>query len=164
MPSHFLTFPRQKKPPYLCLSDFVHPKEDALAFLATSVGKGLREEVAHLKQAGQYLKSHILQILALESAEAYAELLHAHIRKAWGFLDPESLTKKDLFQANYRGKRFSFGYPACPNLEDQKILFELLKPQDIGMTLTDGYMMDPEASVSAVVFHHPKAVYFAAFE
>jgi 5-methyltetrahydrofolate--homocysteine methyltransferase len=68
----------------------------------------------------------------------------------------------DRFKANYRGKRYSFGYPACPRLEDQQLLFQVLRPKDIGVELTDGCMMDPEASVSALVFHHPEAIYFSA--
>ena len=67
----------------------------------------------------------------------------------------------DRFRAKYHGKRYSFGYPACPALEDQRILFDLLRPEEVGIALTDGFMMDPEASVSAIVFHHPDAVYFS---
>ena len=106
------------------------------------------------------LKSHIVQALALESAEGYAEYLHSFLRSAWGFADSPQMTMMEKFQAKYQGKRFSFGYPACPRLEDQEILFKLLKPSDIGVTLTEGFMMDPEASVSAIVFHHPDAKYF----
>ena len=102
-----------------------------------------------------------MQALALETAEAYAELLHAKLRSQWGFPDPLETTMLDRFKANYRGKRYSFGYPACPRLEDQQILFRVLRPEEIGVELTDGCMMDPEASVSAVVFHHPDATYFS---
>jgi len=84
------------------------------------------------------------------------------LRSRWGFPDRVEMTMTDRFKASYRGKRYSFGYPACPRLEDQRILFELLRPEEIGVELTDGYMMDPEASVSALVFHHPEATYFAA--
>ena len=78
-----------------------------------------------------------------------------------GFSDPVETTMMERFQAKYRGKRYSFGYPACPRLNDQELLFNLLKPEDIGVELTDGFMMDPEASVSAIVFHHPQASYFS---
>jgi 5-methyltetrahydrofolate--homocysteine methyltransferase len=83
------------------------------------------------------------------------------IRQRWGFPDPPELTRNGLFQARYRGKRYSFGYPACPDLSDQVTLFRLLDGRKIGVELTDGFMMDPEASVSAVVMHHPQAKYFA---
>jgi 5-methyltetrahydrofolate--homocysteine methyltransferase len=71
---------------------------------------------------------------------------------------------RDRLQSRYRGKRYSFGYPACPNLEDQAVIWELLRPEEIGVQLTDGWMMDPEASVSALVFHHPDCIYFNAAE
>jgi len=101
------------------------------------------------------------QALALETAEAAAEWLHARLRAAWGFPDPPNLARQALFQARYRGKRYSFGYPACPDLESQTELFRLLHPEDIGVELTEGFMMEPEASVSALVFHHPDATYFS---
>lgn len=100
-------------------------------------------------------------MLALEGAEAFAELLHQKIREMWGFADPPGLTMMDLFKAKYRGIRVSFGYPACPRLEDQQQLFRVLEVQKhIGVALTEGYMMEPEGSVSALVFHHPEARYF----
>ena len=119
----------------------------------------MREQAEKWKQEGEYLKSHILQALALETAEGYAEWLHTKIRGLWGFSDPDDITMQKRFQAKYQGKRFSFGYPACPELADQEILFRLLKPEEVGIELTEGHMMDPEASVSAVVFHHPQASY-----
>jgi 5-methyltetrahydrofolate--homocysteine methyltransferase len=106
------------------------------------------------------LKSHAVQALAVETAEAYAELLHADLRRAWGFPDPDSMTMMDRFRTRYRGIRVSFGYPACPELEHQEKLWRLLGPEEIGVELTEGFMMDPEASVSALVFHHPQAEYF----
>jgi len=126
-----------------------------------TVGLGIRALAEKYKNNGEYLKSHIVQALALESAEALAEFLHSQIRRMWGFPDPAETTMMNRFQARYRGKRYSFGYPACPNLSDQKKLFDLLRPEDAGIQLTDGDMMEPEASVSAMVFHHPNAVYFS---
>lgn len=158
------TFPRQRKVDGLCLSDLVNPMnhtQDSFGAFVVTVGEGIREESTKLKDSGEYLASHILQILALESAEAYAELIHEKMRSIWGIPDSENLSMMQKFQAHYRGKRYSFGYPACPNLEDQKALFDLLNPKDIGIELTDGFMMEPEASVSALVFHHPEAVYFS---
>ncbi|GIL18218.1 MAG: methionine synthase [Oligoflexia bacterium] len=156
-------FGRQKKAPYLCLADYVHPdpkKNDTICMLAVTAGNRVREVATKMKDQGDYLRSHILQALALETAEGYAEYMHGFVRAQWGFPDSPTLTLMEKFQAKYRGKRYSFGYPACPNLEDQKPLFDLLRPEDIGIELTDGFMMDPEASVTAVVFHHPQAIYF----
>jgi 5-methyltetrahydrofolate--homocysteine methyltransferase len=160
-------FPRQRKPDGLCLSDYTHPmqngamQKDTVALFVVSVGKGVRELSETLKNRGDYLKSHIIQALALETAEAYAELMHSQIRKAWGYPDPTEMTMMERFQAKYRGKRYSFGYPACPRLDDQAILWKLLSPEEIGVQLTDGFMMDPESSVSALAFHHPAATYFS---
>ena len=96
-----------------------------------------------------------------QSREAAAEWLHRRLREKWGFPDPPETTMVDRFQARYRGKRFSFGYPACPELADQATLFHLLDGKKIGVELTEGFMRDPEASVSALVLHHPQARYFA---
>ncbi len=161
------TFGRQSEPPGLCLADYLAPhgsgRRDYLCMFVTTIGTGVRALADKWKAEGEYLRSHILQILALEGAEAFAELLHLKIRQMWGIGDPPGLTKKDLFQTHYRGRRFSFGYPACPRLEDQAQLFRLLdvETHDIGVRLTEGYMMEPEASVSAVVIHHPEAKYFS---
>jgi 5-methyltetrahydrofolate--homocysteine methyltransferase len=164
-PPVVLDFPRQRRAGGLCLSDYCLPRgsaeADTIAMFVVSVGKGVRELSEQLKNRGDYLKSHIVQALALESAEAYAELLHGQLRKAWGFPDAPEMTMMERFQARYRGKRYSFGYPACPRLDDQAALFGLLDPAEIGVQLTEGFMMDPEASVSAIVFHHPQATYFS---
>src|SRR5262249_32328964 len=127
----------------------------------TTAGEGIRELAEEAKQRGEYLRSYALQALALESAEAAAEWLHARLRALWGFADPGNLSRQAMFQARYRGKRYSFGYPACPDLESQVQLFRLLRPSEIGVQLTEGFMMEPEASVSALVFHHPDATYFS---
>jgi len=122
----------------------------------------VRERAAAAKEAGEFLASHAIQALAVETAEAAAEWLHHHLRELWGFPDPPGLSMKDRFAARYRGKRFSFGYPACPDLDNQTVLWRLLAPEEIGVHLTEGMMMEPEASVSAMVFHHPDARYFSA--
>ncbi len=160
------TFGRQTDDPGLCLADYVTPaasgRIDYIAMMVTTVGEGVRALAEEWKDRGEYLRSHVLQILALEGAEAFAELLHQKIRQMWGFGDPAGITHKDLFQAHYHGKRFSFGYPACPRLEDQAQLFRLLELEQSGLSvrLTEGYMMDPESSVSAMIFHNPLAKYF----
>jgi 5-methyltetrahydrofolate--homocysteine methyltransferase len=161
------TFGRQSEPPNLCLADYVASRDsgrtDYLCMFVTTIGTGVRALAEDWKNSGDYLRSHILQVLALEGAEAFAELLHLKIRQMWGIGDPMGLSLKDLVQAHYHGKRFSFGYPACPRLEDQEQLFRLLEVEKnaIGVQLTEGFMMDPESAVSAVVFHHPEAKYFS---
>ena len=162
-PSVKFTFERQTKGEKLCLSDYLSPLDgprDCMAMFVTSVGEDVRGASAVLRDKGEFLKSHILQAVAIETAEAYAEWLHGHLRASWGFPDDPNMTMMERFQAKYRGKRYSFGYPACPRLEDQAPLFELLSPRDIGVELTEGFMMDPESSVSAIVFHHPDAKYY----
>jgi 5-methyltetrahydrofolate--homocysteine methyltransferase len=159
-------FQRSEKESRLCLSDFVAPLKngapvDHLAFFVTTAGEGIRALADDFKAKGDFVKMHAVQALALETAEGYAELLHSQLRSMWGFADPPELTMIERFRAEYQGKRYSFGYPACPRLEDQEKLFRLLKPESLGVKLTDGCMMDPEASVSALVFHHPQATYFA---
>lgn len=158
------SFPRQETEPYLCLADYIKPVEsgemDYVGFMVVTAGEGIRERAETYKKNGEYLRSHAVQAVALETAEAFAERVHQLMRDAWGIPDSANLTIKDLFGAKYRGQRFSFGYPACPNLDDQRPLFDLLKPEDIGVELTDSFMMEPEASVSAIVFAHPQARYF----
>jgi 5-methyltetrahydrofolate--homocysteine methyltransferase len=158
--------PRQQRPDGLSLPDWVLPRDgarrDHVCLFVTTAGEGIREIAERHKRDGEYVMSHALQALALETAEAAAEWLHGRIRNMWGFPDPPEMTMTQRFQAKYRGKRYSFGYPACPNLEDQTRLWTLLEPERIGVNLTEGFMMEPEASVSAVVFHHPDATYFSA--
>jgi 5-methyltetrahydrofolate--homocysteine methyltransferase len=161
------SFPRQPKEPWLCISDYINPSdmksetEDNLCLFVVTAGNQVREYADKFKAKGECLKSHIVQALALETAEAFAEHLHSMIRTQWGFPDSPNMTNMERFQAKYVGKRYSFGYPACPRLEDQELLFKILQPEKIGVELTSGCMMEPEASVSAIVFHHPEAKYFS---
>ncbi len=159
-------FPRQVAGERLCLADFVDPGApgsypDSIAMFVTTAGEGVRDRAEELKRAGEYLLCHALQAVAVETAEAAAEWLHRKLRDSWGIPDPPETTMRDRFQARYAGKRYSFGYPACPDLADQATLFHLLDGRKIGVALTEGFMMDPEASVSAIVVHHPQARYFA---
>ncbi|KAF6511024.1 MULTISPECIES: methionine synthase [Geobacillus] len=157
-------FPRQPRAPYLCLADYLKSKEsgemDYVGLFAVTAGHGVHELAQRWKEEGEFLKSHAIQALALEIAEGFAERIHQIMRDRWGFPDDPDFTMEERFAAKYQGQRYSFGYPACPNLEDQEKLFRLLHPEDIGIRLTDGYMMEPEASVSAIVFAHPEARYF----
>jgi len=167
-PLHTFHFGRQPRPDGLCLSDYIldaeEGKRDHLGLFVVTAGEGIREETEHAKQAAEYFKTHALQALAIETAEGCAEWLHRRIREDWGFPDPPTMTMHERFTSRYRGKRYSFGYPACPNLEDQQGIWKLLHPEEIGVQLTEGMMMEPEASVSALVFHHPDCAYFAASE
>ncbi|WP_147534873.1 methionine synthase [Bacillus marasmi] len=157
-------FPRQNDGAQLCLSDYIKSVDsgltDYVGFFTVTAGPGVREIAEMLKEEGRFLENHALQALALETAEGLAELIHRQMRDRWGFPDPVDFTMKDRFAAKYQGQRFSFGYPACPELEDQTKLFDLIHPEDIGVKLTEGFMMEPEASVSAMVFAHPDARYF----
>ena len=159
-------FPRQPGGERLCLADYVREagsgEPDYVALFAVTCGTGVRALAERWKDEGQYLRSHTLQALAIECAEAFAEMLHARLRTQWGFPDAPGVALADKLKGHYRGMRVSFGYPACPELADQRILFDLLDPAQIGLQLTEGFMMDPEASVSALVFHHPEAKYFKA--
>jgi 5-methyltetrahydrofolate--homocysteine methyltransferase len=167
-PLHTFRFGRQRRDEGLCLSDYildpVDGARDHLAVFVVTAGAGIREKTEELKQAGLYFKAHALQALAIETAEGCAEWLHRRIREDWGFPDPPSMTMQERFTSRYRGKRYSFGYPACPNLDDQQGIWKLLRPEEIGVCLTEGMMMEPEASVSALVFHHPDCAYFTASE
>jgi 5-methyltetrahydrofolate--homocysteine methyltransferase len=158
------TFPRQPDGERLCLADYVRTDgaEDYVALFVVTCGAGVRDRAAAWKARGDYLRSHALQALAIETAEAFAEWLHARLRTLWGFPDAPDVPIADMLKARYRGLRVSFGYPACPELADQATLWRLLRPEQIGIALTEGFMMDPEASVSALVFHHPAAKYFKA--
>jgi 5-methyltetrahydrofolate--homocysteine methyltransferase len=161
-----LSFRRQKQGDERCLTDYVRKplpdgRRDTICLMTTTAGAGIRELSTRYREEGAYLKSHVLQALALESAEASMEWLHAQVRGWWGSPDAQDTPRDDLFKAKYKGKRYSFGYPACPDMEEQKPLFALLRPEEIGVDLTEGFMMDPEASVSAVAFHHPEATYFS---
>ncbi|RKN84125.1 methionine synthase [Paenibacillus ginsengarvi] len=161
---HRFTFPRQEVDPFLCLADFLKPVSsgtmDYIGFLVVTAGQGIRARAEEMKDQGDYLRSHALQSFAIELAEGFAERMHHMMRDMWGFPDSPELTMQQRWGARYQGIRVSFGYPACPNLEDQGPLFRLMKPEDIGVELTEGFMMEPEASVSAMVFAHPEARYF----
>ncbi len=167
-PVHTFLLPRQRTGDFLCLSDYILPaqdgKRDHVALFVVSAGEGVRERAEKAKNEGYYFKSHGMQALAIESAEACAEWLHRRIREDWGFPDQPEMTMAQRFTSRYRGKRYSFGYPACPNLDDQAGIWKLLRPEEIGVQLTEGFMMDPEASVSALVFQHPDCTYFSVGE
>jgi 5-methyltetrahydrofolate--homocysteine methyltransferase len=167
-PLHTFQFGRQRREEGLCLSDYIlgpdDGRRDHLALFVVTAGVCVRERAEEWKQNGEYFKSIAIQALATETAEGTSEWLHRRLREDWGFPDPPTTTMQDRFTSRYRGKRYSFGYPACPNMEDQMGIWKLLRPDEIGVHLTEGMMMEPEASVSALVFHHPDCAYFTVDE
>lgn len=156
-------FPRQTSGRRLCLADYIAPesggKDDHAALFAVTCGLDVTDLARREREAGEYVRSYMIEALALTLAEAFADVMHYRIRKDWGIAETDPAVP--LLRSKYRGKRYSFGYPVCPALENQERLFRLLRPEpDAGISLTDGFMMDPEASVSAIVLHNPKAEYF----
>jgi 5-methyltetrahydrofolate--homocysteine methyltransferase len=157
-------FPRQSQDRRLCLADFFRTREsgemDVVAFHIVTVGSEVSEYERKLFKDGNYQDYLYVHGVGVEVAEALAEYWHEQIRREWGIDDAEPGERKLLFSGKYRGARYSFGYPACPNLEDQALLFELLEPSDIGVELSEEFMIVPEQSTSAIIVHHPEAKYF----
>jgi len=157
-------FPRQSAGEKLCLADFVAPpsgeKRDSVALFVCTCGARILKQASESREKGDFVKSHLLNVVAMCLAEALAEAVHADIRRQWGLADRGAGSPEELLLQRYRGKRFGFGYAACPDLENQAPLFRLLRPEEIGVTLTESFMMFPECSVSALVFHSEKARYF----
>ena len=159
------TFPRQKEGRKLSIADFFLPKEsgrfDVIGLSVVTIGSRASEETKKLFDAGEFTKYLYLHGLSVETAEALAEYMHKAMRQELGIAGEDAERVTDLFHQKYRGSRYSFGYPACPNLEDQVKIFAVLKPEDtIGVHLTPGFHMEPEQSTSAIVVHHPQAKYF----
>ncbi len=159
------TFPRQREGRRLCISDFFAPKAsgkmDVLGLSLVTIGSKASIETQRLFEGGEYTKYLYLHGLSVETAEALAEFHHRLMRQELGIAGDDAPHIRDLFHQKYRGSRFSFGYPACPNLEDQTKLFALLHPEEnVGVRLTSGFLLEPEQSTSALVVHHPAAKYF----
>src|SRR5579864_6003216 len=159
------TFPRQREGRRLCISDFFASKAsgkmDVIGFSLVTIGAKASVETQNLFEGGEYTKYLYLHGLSVETAEALAELHHKTMRQELGIAGEDAGAIRDLFHQKYRGSRYSFGYPACPNLEDQTKLFALLKPEEnVGVRLTSGFLLEPEQSTSAIVVHHPSAKYF----
>jgi len=159
------TFPRQREGRKLCISDFFAPKSsgkiDVLGLSLVTIGARASVETQRLFEGGEYTKYLYLHGLSVETAEALAEYHHRTMRQELGIVGDDSPHIRDLFHQKYRGSRYSFGYPACPNLEDQTKLFALLHPEEnVGVRLTSGFLLEPEQSTSAIVAHHPAAKYF----
>ncbi len=159
------TFPRQREGRRLSIADFFSAKSsgkmDVIGFSLVTIGAKASVETQRLFEAGEYTKYLYLHGLSVETAEALAEMHHKKMREELGISNEDAHEIRDLFHQKYRGSRYSFGYPACPNLEDQTKLFTLLKPEEnVGVRLTSGFLLEPEQSTSALVVHHPGAKYF----
>jgi 5-methyltetrahydrofolate--homocysteine methyltransferase len=159
------TFPRQPAGNHLCLADFFASREsgkmDVVSFHLVTVGRRASEYAQQLFKADNYTDYLYFHGLSVESAEALAELWHKRVREELGIAEQDAVELAKLFHQNYQGSRYSFGYPACPDLEDQRKLFSLLDPQRIDVELTEEFQLEPEQSTSAIIVHHPEAKYFS---
>jgi 5-methyltetrahydrofolate--homocysteine methyltransferase len=159
------SFPRQARDRHLCLSDFVKSREqeqiDVIPFQLVTMGSKIAEEANRLYKANQYRDYLELHGLSVQLTEALAEFWHSRIRDELGFSSEDPNEVEGLFKLDYRGARYSFGYPACPNLEDRIKLIELLKPERIGVELSEELQLHPEQSTDAMILHHPEAKYFS---
>jgi len=159
------TFPRQPLGKHLCLADYFASVDsgrmDVVAFHLVTMGRRASEYSHELFKGDNYSDYLYFHGLSVEGAEALAELWHKQIRQELGIASKDAANLNELFRQGYQGSRFSFGYPACPDLEDQTKLFELLDPSRIDVELTEEYQLDPEQSTSAIIVHHPEARYFS---
>jgi 5-methyltetrahydrofolate--homocysteine methyltransferase len=153
------TFPRQDHGDFLCLSDYFQ-SGDVVAFSAVTMGHEVSRRAKEFFESNRYTDYLYLHGLGVEMAEALAEYFHKQMRAEWGIGGDDSPVIQKLFKKHYRGCRYAFGYPACPNLEDQAKLFELLEPERIGLQLSEQFQLEPEQSTTALVVHHPAAKYF----
>ncbi|MDP9317901.1 MAG: methionine synthase, partial [Actinomycetota bacterium] len=160
------TFPRQRRDRFLCLSDFFRPKDagelDVIAFHLVTMGNRVSEVTGELFAANAYRDYLELHGLSVQLTEALAEFWHARVRDELGFAGDDSDEMSEVFRQGYRGSRYSFGYPACPDLEDRTAIIRLLRPERIGVTLSEELQLHPEQSTDALVVHHPEAKYFNA--
>ncbi len=158
-------FPRQHKEPFLCISDYFRPlgspEMDVLGMMIVTIGSAATPRIQEIYKTGQYTDYLYLHGLSVETAEALAEYWHRRVREELKITGEDSPNVRELFQQKYQGSRFSFGYPACPNLEDQSKMFELLEPRRIGIELSEEFQLHPEQSTSAIIVHHPDAKYFS---
>jgi 5-methyltetrahydrofolate--homocysteine methyltransferase len=158
------SFPRQASTRRLCIADFFRSKEsgqyDVLGVQLVTVGDRASEIAQELFKSNKYQEYLYLHGFGVESAEGLAELWHKRMRQELGFGSEDSPKVRELFQQGYRGSRYSFGYGACPSLEDRAKIVELLRPESIGVSLSENFMLEPEQSTDAIVVHHPQAKYF----
>ncbi len=160
------TFPRQRRGRHLCLADYLRPRDageiDVVAFHIVTMGNRISEAANELFAADAYRDYMELHGLSVQLTEALAEYWHARVRREWQIDGGDSPEMARILKQEYAGERYSFGYPACPDLEQQTLLFELLKPERVGVQLSEEFQLHPEQSTSAIIFHHPEATYFNA--
>lgn len=160
------TFPRQSRDRRLCLSDFFRSKEsgelDVVSFQIITMGQSISDAITKLFNANLYREYLELHGLSVQLTEALTEMWHARTRDELGFSKEDNSDLKEIFNQGYRGSRYSFGYPACPDLSQQVQLLELLEPEKIGVTLSEEHQLHPEQSTTSIVLHHPEAKYFNA--
>mgnify|MGYP003704430033 FL=1 len=164
------TYPRQSRDRRLCLADFYKPREkyeedgeaDTVAFHLVTMGNSVSKATAELYEKNMYREYLELHALSVQLTEALAEYWHARIRNELGFSTEDGSQLQEILDQGYRGSRYSFGYPACPDLEQQVQLCELLEPERIGVSLSEEFQLHPEQSTSAIIVHHPEAKYFNA--
>ncbi len=157
-----LDFPRQRKKPYRCLSDFfANDRDDVVAFTCVSAGSEFSKYEQELYKKGEFKEYHLIHGLSVEIAEALAEVAHKQIRLDLGIAQNEKHSLKDVQMRAYQGCRYSFGYPACPDLSDSKVIFDLLHPEEFGIELSETFQIHPEQSTTAMVLHHREALYFS---
>ena len=160
------TFPRQVEDPFLCISDFFRPvdsgEEDFASFQVVTMGRRVSEETARLFAGDEYQNYLYLHGLGVEMAESLAEYWHHRIREELGFANEDGPSLAGLFRQKYRGGRYSWGYPACPDLEDNAKVVDLLGADRIGVEVSEGFQLHPEQSTTAIICHHPQAKYFVA--
>jgi 5-methyltetrahydrofolate--homocysteine methyltransferase len=160
------SFPRQSEDPWLCIADFFRPvgssELDYAAFSIVTMGAAVSEATARLFADNKYQEYLLVHGLGVELAEALAEYWHRRIREEWGFASEDGPTLTGLFRQQYRGGRYSWGYPACPDLEDNTKVYDLLDAGRIGVTVAEGFQFHPEQTTSAIICHHPRAKYFVA--
>jgi 5-methyltetrahydrofolate--homocysteine methyltransferase len=159
-------FPRQREAPHLCIADFFRPMEsndrDYASFMLVTMGSRISERTHQLFTENRYNDYLMLHGLGVEMAEALAELWHKRIREELGFVDEDGPTLTGLFRQKYRGGRYSWGYPACPDLTDNAKVAALLESERIGVSVSEGFQLHPEQTTDAIICHHPKAKYFIA--
>ncbi|NDF23312.1 MAG: methionine synthase [Actinobacteria bacterium] len=162
------SYPRQNEAPFLCIADFFRPIEsgevDYAAFHIVTMGAKVSDAAAELFAKNEYQRYLVVHGIGVEMAEALAEFWHHRIRSEWGFVDEDGPTLHGLFRQQYRGGRYSWGYPACPDLEDNAKVAELLEAGRIGISVSEetGWQYQPEQTTSAIICHHPRAKYFVA--
>ena len=160
-PTWRFPFPRRLSAPHRCLTDWFRADLDVIGVSVVTMGAAATEYCARLMAADSYQEYLLAHGFAVESAEALAELWHKRMRAELGIDGDDAADPTEMIKGRYRGRRFSFGYPACPDLEHQALLAEMLDWKRIGIDLSEGFQLDPEQSTSAIVVHHPEAEYLS---